>query len=86
MKKIIKDNYNSIVNRGLITHETSKKDFVLKLEEECQEFIDAFIHNNGNTKEELSDVILVCFNIAKHYNIDIKKELKNKIIINKNRK
>jgi NTP pyrophosphatase (non-canonical NTP hydrolase) len=29
--------------------------------------------------EELADVILVCLNIAKHYKIDIEKELNNKI-------
>jgi len=32
--------------------------------------------------EELADIILVCLNIAKHYNIDIEKELKNKIQVN----
>ena len=39
--------------------------------------------NKGEiNSEELADIILVCFNIAKHYNIDIEKELKNKIEIN----
>lgn len=85
MKDIIEENYKSIVGRGLITTETKKQDFVLKLEEEVQEFIDAFINNQGNKNEELADVILVCLNIAKHYDIDIQRELKKKITINKNR-
>jgi len=39
--------------------------------------------------EELADIILVCLNIAKHYNkhynIDIEKEMKGKIAVNFNR-
>lgn len=85
MKNIIEQNYRSIVKRGLINDNTKRLDFVLKLEEETQEFIDAFLYDNGNEKIELADVILVCLNIARHYHIDIETELKNKIEINKNR-
>ncbi len=38
-----------------------------------------------NFNEELSDVILVCLNIAEHYQIDIEKELISKIEINEKR-
>ena len=85
MKHIIEENYKSILKRGLIDKYTNREDFVIKLEEEVQEFTDAFLYNNGNEKEELADVILVCLNIAKHYDIDIETEIKNKIEINKNR-
>lgn len=85
MKMIIEENYKSIVNRGLITSKTTIQHFVMKLEEEVQEYIDARIHGQGNPNEELSDIILVCLNIAKHYNIDIETELINKININKSR-
>ena len=85
MKKIIEDNYKSIVDRGLITPNTTLTEFILKLHEEVNEFEEAAINNLPNVKEELADVILVCLNIAKHYNIDIKKELKNKIKINQKR-
>lgn len=83
MKDLMKRNYESIVMRGLINSETNKTDFVMKLEEEVQEFIDAETKENHN--EELADIILVCLNIAFHYNIDIEKELENKITINENR-
>ena len=79
MKKLIEDNYKSIVARGLITPGINSTDFLLKLEEEVQEFIDAEIHNLSNRNEELADIILVCLNIACHYDIDIEKELENKI-------
>ena len=79
MKKIIEDNYNSIVKRGLITPQTKKVDFVSKLIEEVNEFIYDFNTDSSTKGEELSDVILVCLNIAKHYNIDIEKELNKKI-------
>jgi len=85
MKKIIEDNYNSIVSRGLINSKTNAADFILKLEEEVQEFINAELFYTGDRNEELADIILVCLNFAKHYNIDIEQELKNKIEINFNR-
>lgn len=85
MKDIIEQNYKSIVTRGLIKPETTVKDFILKLEEEVQEFIDAVNFSLENEPEELADIILVCLNYARHYNIDIEQELKRKIEINKNR-
>jgi len=85
MKTIIEENYKSIVKRGLITHKTTKEDFLYKLYEEVNEFEDDFLDINCDIAEELSDIILVCLNIAKHYKIDIEKELINKIEINKTR-
>jgi NTP pyrophosphatase (non-canonical NTP hydrolase) len=77
MKKLIKDNYNSIVKRGLITPSTTHYDFYQKLKEEVQEVEDS--KTKDEMKEEIADVILVCLNWAKHYNYDIETELKNKI-------
>ena len=71
MKKIIESNYKSIVDRGLISMKTKPCDFIMKLEEEFQEFIEAEKFNMKNRNEELADIILVCLNFAKHYNIDI---------------
>lgn len=83
MIELIRRNYKSIVQRGLINHSTTLEDFVDKLKEEVNEFE----HHNSpeNLNEELADVILVCLNIAEHYQIDIEKELINKIEINENR-
>jgi len=85
MENIIESNYKSIVDRGLISPKTTKRDFILKLEEEVQEFIDASLNSNESESEELADVILVCLNIAKHYGINIEREIKNKIRKNFNR-
>ena len=41
MKKLIYDNYKSIVSRGLITEKTSEIDFLEKLTEETREVFDA---------------------------------------------
>ena len=86
MKAIIEENYKSIVNRGLINKGTDRIAFLDKLFEEVGEFEEAIYNSDSeNTKEELSDIILVCLNFAKHYDIDIEKELNKKIQINKNR-
>jgi NTP pyrophosphatase (non-canonical NTP hydrolase) len=86
MKTLIEFNYQTIVNRGMINKATSEDDFIMKLEEEVQEFINASKNNIGDFNEELADIILVCLNIAKHYGIDIEKELINKILKNTKRK
>jgi len=85
MRKIIEDNYQSTVKRGLINEETKISDFIMKLEEEVQEFIEAETLSLPNANEELADIILVCLNFAKHYEIDIEQELINKIKKNETR-
>ena len=82
MKNLITFNYEVTKNRGLIDSNTTQSEFIKKLEEEVQEFIDAAINDNGDFNHELADIILVCFNIAKHYNIDIEKQLLNNILKN----
>ena len=81
--KLIKDNYESIVQRGLITPSTTVSDFIEKLDEEVSELYHAT--DPVNEIEELADVILVCLNYAKHFNIDIEKALWEKILTNKKR-
>jgi len=92
MKKLINDNYKSIVDRGFITPTTTLFEFLDKLDEEVKElkhsivdYVDYDSQKFNNVKEELADVIMVCLNLAKHYEIDIEKEIKNKIKINKYR-
>ena len=91
MKKIIEDNYQSIVDRGLIAPYTNLHNFLHKIKEEVQELeIGVLVDHEREivsdyTKEELADVIMVCLNMAKHYNIDIEQEIKNKIEVNKQR-
>jgi len=86
MKKIIEDNYQSIVDRGFICPLTTGADFFVKLREETTELIDAYYsHDEDGIKEELADVIMVCLNMAKHYDFDIEQQIKDKIEINKQR-
>ena len=74
MKKIIEANYKSIVDRGFICPLTTRLDFFNKIDEEVQELKDAsFEYDLQGVKEELADVIMVCLNMAKHYDIDIEQ-------------
>jgi NTP pyrophosphatase (non-canonical NTP hydrolase) len=87
MEKIIKENYESIVLRGLINSRTTDLNFLMKLKEEVLEVESAYYSSDiENMWEEVADVILVCLNFAHHFNIDIEKELKNKIKKNYTRK
>ncbi len=79
MKKLIEDNYQSIVKRGLINPKTTVTQFINKLDEEIEEFKD------GYEVEELADMILVLLNCARHFDIDIEDELIKKIKINEQR-
>tara|TARA_Y100000592_G_C5416390_1_gene290848 strand:+ start:786 stop:1064 length:279 start_codon:yes stop_codon:yes gene_type:complete len=87
MKELISDNYQSIVDRGFITPTTTLFEFLDKLDEEVKELEKEALRPKqySNLPEELADVIMVCLNLAKHYDIDIEQEIKNKIKINKYR-
>ena len=87
MQDIISANYQSIVDRGFITPTTTLFEFLDKLDEEVEELNkEALISKEwSNLPQELADVILVCLNMAKHFNIDIEQEIKNKIRINEYR-
>tara|TARA_R100001463_G_scaffold124655_1_gene181720 strand:- start:143 stop:421 length:279 start_codon:yes stop_codon:yes gene_type:complete len=87
MQDIIITNYQSIVDRGFITPTTTLFEFLDKLEEEVEELTKESLRPKqfSNLPEELADVIMVCLNMAKHYDIDIEKEIKNKIKINEQR-
>ena len=87
MKDLIEANYKSIVDRGFITPTTTLFEFLDKLDEEVRELNQEALtpKEYSNLPEELADVIMVCLNMANHYNIDIEQEIKNKIKINKQR-
>jgi NTP pyrophosphatase (non-canonical NTP hydrolase) len=80
MKEIIELNYQSTVQRGLITPSTTFQQFLDKILEEVNEFEKAhYTFIDKDRAEELADIVLVCLNFAKHFGIDIEQELKNKI-------
>lgn len=84
-KEIIERNYNATVKRGKITSETTVKDFISKIIEENKELIESRLTHNIFDEKELSDIILVCTTMAKHYNIDIQKVLEEKTLYNETR-
>ena len=87
MKKLINDNYKVTVDRGFITPTTTLFEFLDKLDEEVRELNQEALtpKQYSNLPEELADVIMVCLNMAKHFDIDIIQEIKNKIEINRKR-
>ena len=86
MNDLIEDNYTSTVKRGKITPSTTKRDFQHKILEEFDELSDATLYDDAKSEaEEIADIILVCLNYAKHFDIDIEQELKKKVQFNFNR-
>lgn len=91
LKEIQIRNYKATVKRGLISQNTTFEDFINKLEEEVNELnlSELPFVNEVNVpffdERELADVVLVCLAMAKHYNVDILKELENKTLINEER-
>lgn len=96
MKELIEANYKSIVDRGGISPSTTYLEFLSKIDEEVNELNNAlewwsrkdslgFRPMHISVCEELADVIMVCLNMAKHYDIDIEQEIKNKIKVNEQR-
>jgi len=82
LAQIIESNYKSVLKRGFYQDNPTKLQIIDKLKEEVQEFIEAVEKNLPNENEELADIVLVCLNYAKHFGIDIEKELISKIEIN----
>lgn len=88
LQNIINKNYDSIVKRGFIIPSTNAFDFIDKLFEEAgelEEIVNEIKDKKPTTKmfenmnEEIADVILVCLNFARHFDIDIEDELTKKI-------
>ena len=78
LKKIITRNYRAAKRRGQISDETTLDEMLGKLQEEVTELMEAYRETGNLDEEELSDVALVCFTIAKHNNIDLKEAMAKK--------
>jgi NTP pyrophosphatase (non-canonical NTP hydrolase) len=89
LSEIIERNYNAQIKRGTITPETTIEQFLAKLREEIYELYDSWLLATPKIKtfdpKELADITLVCFAMAKHYNIDLLKVMEEKTIFNENR-
>lgn len=79
MNNLIERSYISIVNRGLITPETSTKDFMDNLKEEYNEVQTEWKRGvfvgkqNEPFYHELMDLVNVAFNLMQHHGIDCEK-------------
>ena len=84
--ELLESCYQTTVDRQLITERTLKIDFINKIKEEQKEMIDEY--NKGTFNKmivELADLATVCFNFARHYDIDLLKVIEAKNEINKTR-
>lgn len=87
IQEIVERNYNATVKRGLITNQTDVSQFINDIEKELDELkisVNASKINPFDPKE-LTDVVLVCFSMSKHFGYNIQKELESKTIYNETR-
>lgn len=90
IEDLITRNYNAQIRRGQINDETNAYEFIEKIDEEVEE-LNMSIHKlqekfkDGLDSKELADIILVCFSMAKHFNIDIMQVLSEKVDYNEKR-
>jgi len=79
MKELLKRHYEAIVSRGLISPDTTLKDFIFKIMEEDDELLVEYMHSTNmltsNAIQEAIDLIMVTANMLQHYGVDIEKEL-----------
>ena len=89
LKEIQERNYQACLKRGVIGVYTQPYEFEDKLREELKEIEQSFLYDEEEVlsidEMEIADMIIVCLNIANHYDIDIQKALEEKTIINENR-
>lgn len=73
MKHLFKRHFQAIVNRGLITSETTLDDFYDKLNEEVNEL--QLANTNEEVHQEAIDVVMVCINMLQYLGVNFEKEL-----------
>ena len=84
IQEITDRNYAATTKRALINKFTTVNDFVNKLDEEVSE-LDESILDNSFHESELADIALVCFAMAKHYNINLVEAMEEKMLYNEQR-
>jgi NTP pyrophosphatase (non-canonical NTP hydrolase) len=89
IQEITDRNYLATVKRGQINKKTSIVDFLDKIHEEFHElessYLDAPSYLETFDKKELADIALVCFAMAKHYNINLVEAMQEKMLYNEQR-
>ena len=83
---VVDRNYFAQIRRGKISDKTTVRDLLAKIHEEVGELIESWDGDDSFDKVELADVTLVCFSMAKHFDINLFDEMEGKMKINENRK
>ena len=78
-------NYFAQIRRGKISDKTNVRDFLAKIYEEVDELIESWDGGDSFDKVELADVTLVCFSMAKHFDINLIDEMQKKMKVNEKR-
>lgn len=86
IQEITNRNYAATVKRGQIVSFTQAYEIIEKLFEEAYELDYSVKIDNSFDEKELADVALVCFTMAKHFNIDLIKVMEEKMLFNEIRK
>ena len=86
MKELIDRSYQAIRIRGLIDVNTDMEDFIIKMNEECNEIMKAYFEQDmDHCLEEVSDLMTVCIMALHHHGFDPIKEFEKTVIKNENR-
>ena len=86
IQELIDRNYAAQIKRGQITPDTDLSDCIDKIKEELKELVDSYIETNKDfDSKELIDIMLVCFSMAKHFGIDWKQVMTDKVEFNEKR-
>lgn len=84
IQEITDRNYAAMVKRGQITKKTNSTKFIAKILDETEELMNSKKGNKFDEKE-LADITLICFSMAKHYNINLVDAMKEKMLYNEQR-
>ena len=85
IEDVVDRNYFANVRRGKISDKTNAGVFIAKIYEEVGELIESWDGCDSFDKVELADVALVCFSMAKHFGVDLQKEMEKKMTYNEER-
>ena len=82
---VVNRNYFANIKRLKISDKTTVRDFLGKIHEEVGELIESWDGCDSFDKVELADVTLVCFSMAKHFDINLVDEMAKKTKVNEKR-
>ena len=82
---VVDRNYFANVKRLQISDKTTVRDFLSKIHEEVGELVESWDGCDSFDKVELADVTLVCFSMAKHFDINLVDEMAKKMKVNEKR-